>query len=267
MARISVVIPTFNRPDFLREAVACVLAQSYSPYEIIVVNNGTGRVDLGDYGEKVAVYTIIQRAGAAQARNFGAVMASGDYVAFLDDDDLWEPDYLRKAAALIAEENPDCLVCRLDKLTDGNVSPFKNAVDDLDIDKLLIRNPGMTGSNVIVRRTVFFDIGGYDPALRTGEDKALIIECLLAHYQVVAAPHIQAIVRRHNAAHLSDAESRAVGIWQFWVKYGYLMNAAQRNFNLMRMYHKRYLAFGHKADLIRCWYRQLVYLGLKVFSR
>jgi glycosyltransferase involved in cell wall biosynthesis len=267
MVRISVVIPTFNRPDFLREAVACVLAQSYTPYEIIVVNNGTDSAALGDYLEQVTVYDIIRRAGAAQARNFGAVMASGDYVAFLDDDDLWEPDYLGKAAEVITEENPDCLVCRLDKLVDGNLSSFKNAVDGLDIDTLLIRNPGMTGSNIIARRTVLFDIGGYDPALRTGEDKALIIECLLGHYQVMAAPHIQAIVRKHNAVHLSNAESGAIGLRQFLVKYGYLMNAVQRNFNLMKIYRKRYLAFGRKVDLVRYWYHRLSYFLFKIFAR
>jgi len=102
---VSVVIPFYNRVDWLTEAVNSVMAQTYSHYEIIVVNDGS-KEDvssfLGQYGTKIN-YFWQENAGPGAARNKGIAHANGKYIAFLDSDDLWisnkleaQVDYMEK---------------------------------------------------------------------------------------------------------------------------------------------------------------------------
>ena len=93
---VSVVIPFYANANWLCEAVDSVLAQTYGNYEIIVVNDGS-KEDVSDflkkYGDKIKYYEK-ENGGAASARNEGIKRAEGDYIAFLDSDDLWTPQKL-----------------------------------------------------------------------------------------------------------------------------------------------------------------------------
>lgn len=93
---VSVVIPFYSNAIWLNEAIESVLNQTYQNYEIIVVNDGSKEnIDdtLSKYGELIKYYTQ-PNMGAGAARNKGVQMANGKYIAFLDSDDLWDPDKL-----------------------------------------------------------------------------------------------------------------------------------------------------------------------------
>jgi glycosyltransferase involved in cell wall biosynthesis len=259
MAQISVVIPTCDRPDTLIEAVNCVLGQSYSAREIIVVNNGGQPLEGQLLPPPVKVYELQPYVGVSHARNLGVEEASGDYVAFLGDDDLWESDYLKKAAAVVEEHHPDCIITRLDKLVDGKVYPHKNADGKLDLATLLVTNPGSSGSSTIVRRDAFTQVSGYDLELKNGQDKALIIDFLINKYSVVTAPHIQAILREHAGLRLRNASSKAGSVYRFVQKYAKLMSPPQKNFNLVRFYYHRYLIERRPFDYFQYWIRFLLH--------
>jgi len=91
---ISVIIPTFNRKDMLLEAIKSVFSQTLLPDEVIIVDceskDGTKDAVLG-YSQKV-IFLETQTPGASTQRNIGISQAKGDYIAFLDDDDIWHPD-------------------------------------------------------------------------------------------------------------------------------------------------------------------------------
>jgi len=92
---ISVVVPTCNRGDYLREAVQSALAQTVDIREVIVVDDASDhdpRPQLSDLGDKVKVHRLPTRSGANVARNVGIEMARGFWVALLDDDDIWLPE-------------------------------------------------------------------------------------------------------------------------------------------------------------------------------
>jgi glycosyltransferase involved in cell wall biosynthesis len=260
MIEISVVIPTCDRPVSLLEAINCVLDQSYPAREIIIVNNGSQPIDALRLPPQVKVNELQPFVGASRARNYGATLAAGEYVAFLDDDDLWELDYLDKVAGEIEEHHPDCIITRLDKMVDGRIYPYKNADGKVDLATLFVSNPGIGGQTTIVRHDVFLQIGGYDIKLETGEDKALIIELLINGYSVATAPHIQAILREHDSSRLTDAESMHEGISGFVDKYGRRMSSPQKNFNLVKVYYYRYLAKHHTIDYFHYWFRYLLNL-------
>jgi len=93
----SVIIPTYNRPEFLAEAVGSVVSQSVADFECIVVDDASPTPVTVDSDPRVRVVRLAANGGVAAARNAGVVEAQGRYLAFLDDDDLWTPDRLRLA--------------------------------------------------------------------------------------------------------------------------------------------------------------------------
>lgn len=239
--KISCIIPTSDRPDYLLEAIASIVSQSYQPIEIIVVNNGQAEFTLPPVLEQAAkIYHIMPYAGVAQARNFGAIMARGNYLAFLDDDDLWNQDYLKNVSLALSEGN-ECVVSRLDVLRNNKSFPYKNATGKLTINKLLISNPGVTGSNIVISKKLFFKVGGFNPRLPTSEDKALIMEVLLRQAKVIVLSENVAFVREHQGGRLSNPSKLADGIYFFIQKYSKLMDRRTKIVNWQKMYYNRYL--------------------------
>jgi glycosyltransferase involved in cell wall biosynthesis len=106
--RISVVVPTCNRPEYLRQALASIRAlegDAYS-FEILVGDNGSAPATRDVADEFGAVYIKVERTGAGAARNAGLSAATGDYIAFLDDDDVWLPTHLRRHFEIL-DARPD----------------------------------------------------------------------------------------------------------------------------------------------------------------
>jgi glycosyltransferase involved in cell wall biosynthesis len=107
----SVVIPSCGRPAYLAEALESVLAQTCADFECIVVDDASPEpVPVPDHDPRVRAVRRPVNGGAAAARNTGIELATGCYIAFLDDDDVWLPD--RLARALAAHERAPVAVCR-----------------------------------------------------------------------------------------------------------------------------------------------------------
>ncbi len=106
---ISVVVPTYNQAHFLPDCINSVFRQTYDDYEIIVVDDGSTdntREEMKPYSGR-ARYIYKANGGVASARNVGIHEANGDYIAFLDSDDLWHPEKLKSTAAFI-DTLPHC---------------------------------------------------------------------------------------------------------------------------------------------------------------
>lgn len=104
---VSVIIPFFNRVDWLTEALESVLAQTYSPVEIIVVNDGSDEnmnIFLKQYSNRIKYYEK-KNQGPASARNYGIEIANGEFIAFLDSDDIWMPRKLENQITYMEREN------------------------------------------------------------------------------------------------------------------------------------------------------------------
>lgn len=103
--KVSIIIPFYNGCELLQEAVESALNQSYSNLEIIVVNDGSPEdmsIFLTKYGARIK-YIVQKNKGAAAARNMGISYATGEYIAFLDSDDIWLPTKLQKQIAFMQE--------------------------------------------------------------------------------------------------------------------------------------------------------------------
>ncbi len=114
MARISVVIPTYNRPELLNNSINSVLSQTYRDFELIVIDDcssdNTPDVLEGFRDERLRVIRNSSNKGIAAVRNISVSNSQGKYIAFLDDDDEWLPDKLEKQLKIM-EDGPDNLGC------------------------------------------------------------------------------------------------------------------------------------------------------------
>jgi len=179
---VSVIIPTFNRAGIVTQAIDSVLAQSPPPHELIVVDDGstdeTLRV-LKKYGESINVVSQ-ENGGASSARNRGCAVASGNWLAFLDSDDLWYPDRMAKLVEDIALADP-AVVAHVANVRFTGSGPN---CDLFDVMRLEIANGPATRigkplgmflhtfflSGAAIRTEIFAKLGGFDTSFPTDED-------------------------------------------------------------------------------------------------
>ncbi len=205
MKTVSVVIPTYNYARFLPQAIDSALVQTHPPLEVIVVDDGstdeTPRV-LAGYGDRIRV---IRQAngGAGAARNTGIAAARGEYIAFLDADDVWLPRKLELQMARF-EADPELglvhcgaeVVDDQSRLTGFMINGLEGwvAADLLRLDREVMG----PGSNIVVPRRVAEEMGGFDERLPPSEDWDFSYR-IAARYRVgyVAEPLIR--YRQHGA--------------------------------------------------------------------
>ena len=231
--QITVIIPTLGlRSQYLIESLHSINSQTQLPLEIIIVNNGTSKLSLKklEYSSQVPIKIIdsVVMAGAPQARNIGAAVARGDFLAFLDDDDLWGPTFLEDAVQTMILNQMDCCLGRIDKLENNQISVFMNATDLLSVRSFLIMNPGATGSNIVIKKEVFRSIGGFDANLCPCEDRAFMVELLKDNYRVCVSSTSQAIMRMHDQERLTASLTINYGFRYFHRKYKSLMGWKDR---------------------------------------
>jgi hypothetical protein len=210
----SVVVPTYNRRSMLERALRSVWAQTCDDYELIVVDDGStdGTAEfLATLGSDVR--TVRQENhGPSAARNAGARIARGDYLAFLDSDDTWFPWTLSNFAEALAEGSTSVLhACWLEirgdtSVADMRAEPLRTARYDGYLDAGAKGDIHLAAGRIVVARTVFEEAGGFDIRLRCGEEHDLALRLGLAPgFIQVLAPY-QVAYRRHP-----DCTSRDVG--------------------------------------------------------
>jgi len=173
--RFSVVIPTYNRLAYLREALDSVARQSRQPFEVIVVDDGSDEdiaAGVADHQTHPQVFRQSQQ-GPAAARNVGAAAATGDWIAFLDSDDRWLPNKLETYAKRIsADPNINILygpmkpVDAIGKPVQGRTKPCH----DGKITDPLFHSSFVHVPTVVMRRALFESAGGFNPQLPVCED-------------------------------------------------------------------------------------------------
>ncbi len=172
--KISVIIPTYNRYERVKRAIMSVLNQSYKAYEVIVVDDGSEDLTCKIKDEfKSIKYFYKANGGVSSARNLGIQKASGEWVAFLDDDDEWEEDKLALQIALHVQ-NPSLHVSYTDEkwIRDKkqvNVPKKYQKFSGYIYEKCL-SHCIIAPSSVMIRKSLFDEIGLFDESLEVCED-------------------------------------------------------------------------------------------------
>jgi glycosyltransferase involved in cell wall biosynthesis len=113
---VSIITPCYNGAKYISETIDSVLAQTYKDWEMIIIDDGSKDKSaeiVRAYMEKDSRIKFLQQAnaGSAAARNNGIRSAEGQYIALLDADDLWEPEFLAEQTAFMTEKNAVCVYC------------------------------------------------------------------------------------------------------------------------------------------------------------
>ncbi|MCP4714886.1 MAG: glycosyltransferase [Deltaproteobacteria bacterium] len=207
---ISVIIPTYNRASVVCNAVEAVLQQTYAKIELIVVDDGS----TDDTVSRLQAYSThlktisTTHAGPSSARNCGIKIARGDYIAFLDSDDLWLPGKLEKQLRYM-QSLPNGLVCQTEETWIRNgrrVNPRKKHKKQSGwIYKACLPLCIVSPSAVMIHKSVFEKVGLFDETLLACEDYDLWLR-IAPHYPIYLLD--EPLITKHGGH--ADQQSRTV---------------------------------------------------------
>ncbi|GIV76554.1 MAG: hypothetical protein KatS3mg050_0948 [Litorilinea sp.] len=207
----TVIIPTHNRAHLLPRAIRSVLAQTFTDFELIVVDDAstdeTPQVVASVQDGRIIYLRHEENRGAAATRNTGICHARGKYVAFLDDDDEYLPEFLAETRQHLetASEEAGFSWCGVRVVQDGGQGErtigegvWRPAFQDREHAYLSFLRSRRIGTNcgLCVRRDCFDVVGLFDQALRKAEDTDFLIR-LVRHYDFVVVPKVLVKVHAH----------------------------------------------------------------------
>jgi glycosyltransferase involved in cell wall biosynthesis len=239
--KVSVIIPTYNRAAKMGNAIESALAQTVTDLEVIVVDDGssddTRKILEEICGDRVRYYVQTNQ-GASAARNKGIEEARGEWIAFLDSDDLWEKEKLEWQFKALKPFGPECCGCYTDTRLINHPETrtlFEMAEESYkhegmmgvnpDVLRLLVR-PGGAGmvvhlSSLLARADLVRKTGGFDPKLLYSEDSEFMFRlAMVTGFCYVNRPLVW--------FDRSPAEVRHVGVTSEWNKEDFFLRENQR---------------------------------------
>lgn len=207
---VSVVIPTYKRPDYLIRAVESVLNQTYPNIEAIVVDDNNPETEARRRTEdimkqfeddpRVKYLKHEKNKNGSAARNTGARSSKGEYVAFLDDDDEYTPKRLEAMLKRFSKLSPDYGVCYsryICRMPDGKeIISKEHREGDCFINALMKELKIGFGSNNLVLKSVYDAIGGFDESFKRNQDHEFLIR-LLQKYKIGYCDEVGLIINVH----------------------------------------------------------------------
>lgn len=230
MTRVSVILPTYNRPEYVTAAIGSVAAQTHRDWELIVADDGSAEATKRVLSElsdpRISILWLSHSGNPSKVRNAAVRQARGEYVAFLDSDDLWDPTKLETQLAALAA-SPRCRWCytavtEIDSSgrpiqIDGR-APWKPLAGNI-VEPLITLEALISTSSVLAERSLVEEVGGFDESQRFGEDYDLWLR--LAAKSDVAAIDLRLLLERtgHPVSYGRDR----IGAYEGWVQlYGKL---------------------------------------------
>lgn len=206
MPRVSVIIPAYNAMEYLPATVESVLKQSFEDFEIIIVDDGSPD-NLKEWASGVEdsrVKLISQdNQGPSIARNTGIFHSQGEYIAFLDSDDIWAPSKLQKQVEVL-DSNPKLglvytWIIQTDKYGNSTGRLFQFYEEGQVWEKLLLRNFIACGSTPLIRCECFDEVGNFDPNLFGPEDNDMWLR-IAAKYEFAVIKEPLVYYRQLNSS-------------------------------------------------------------------
>lgn len=262
---VSVIIPAYNAAKYIREALNSVFAQTFRSHESIVINDGSPDTvelerELQAYGANIR-YIKQDNRGAAAARNAGLLCARGEYVAFLDADDKWLPNFLEKQLEFLKLKEADlvfsdALLCGETPLagrTFMELEPPKSAVTP---ESLLAVDVAVLTSAVLARKQPIFEVGLFDETIKRGHDFELWFRLAKAGVRFAYQPRVLAEYRIVESGLSGNALSqlyRTLSVLEAVKAKGTLTQseAAALNLNMKRTHGALALESGKEKLLLR----------------
>lgn len=209
---VSVIIPAYSCVEYAPAALDSVFAQTFTDFEVILINDGSPDTEMlehliAQYQDRI-VYLKQANRGPSAARNTGIRAARGKYLAFLDSDDCWPPEYLAAQMKLF-EETPSPHLVYTDAVHFGDTPlPRKTFMQSLippvNFEDMLVHGSQIIPSGTVVSRQVTIDAGLFDESLRAAEDYDLCLRIAYRGAKIAHQSRVLALRRVHSKSASSD---------------------------------------------------------------
>jgi len=211
---VSVIVPSHNTAEFIAECLDSVFAQTWLDFEAIVVNDGSPDTPelervLGPYRERI-VYVRQENRGLSGARNCGIRLARGEYLAFLDSDDCWPPEYL-SAQMQLFRDNPSLDLVYADATLFGSgpmprKTFMQTSAPPTTLDDLLSEGGQILPSGTLVKKHAIVEAGLFDETLRRCEDLDMWLRLAKRGTKIAFQGNLLFLRRVQGSALTSDEE-------------------------------------------------------------
>ena len=269
MIQFSVIIPLYNKANFVKKTIESVLSQTFKDFEIVVVNDGSTDDSLAIVSEitdpRIRVFTK-ENGGVSAARNFGIEKSRYEYIAFLDADDIWLPDYLETIKGMI-EHYPQAGVFSTaythvdgkNRWKERNVEVVKNAIYTENYCKSLEKKEIKqlwTGA-ICAKKELFDNIGRFRVGVKRGEDLDMWLRLSLVS-PIVWKNEPKVLYNEITENNARTSYNSYKESFPYWEWYGYSDS----------IYVKKYTTRLIKTMMKSCYkhkkYRDMVYLLFKI---
>lgn len=225
---ISVIVPVYNGKRFLREAIESVIKQTLQPIELIIIDDGSTDDSLSTLDGIKASFPIVrlqqENSGQSAARNYGIKVSKGDYIALIDQDDIWYPKHLETLSIPFQKEKDDRIGWVYSNFAETDEQgmivrqgyldglPFQNPKRDLPhvLGAGVIIQPGAT----LIKKKAFDDVGGFDPKLSGYEDDDLFLRIFRRGWTNIFIPETLSTWRIYWSS--SQFSQRTVDSWRYY---------------------------------------------------
>lgn len=218
MPKVSVIIPAYNAMRYLPKTLDSVLQQTFSDFEVLIINDGSSDTII-EWGAKITdtrvQLTTQSNQGVSAARNAGITMMQGEYIAFLDADDLWESTHLEKQVSYLNNHPAIGVVYTWTQLIDecdrATGRLFASQAEGTIWQELLENDVISTGSSAMVRRCCLDSVGGFDTELAHAEDLELWLR-IAQRYQIGVIKEPLTMYRQHPDNTTKNREKMLYGL-------------------------------------------------------
>jgi len=271
---VSVVIPTYNTDKFIVETLNSVFAQTYSNFEVVLVDDAST-----DNTEELVESTFVEQIATGQliylknednlercrSRNKGVAESDGEFIAFLDADDLWQPNHLENAIEQITKSGCDLFITYMAWTNqDNSINPqevirrktreYESEFANVEIDELISRGLVSNPSGYVMKKSTFVDAGGFSTDIEQREDWELIgrlyFKCRAKTTISLIPTHFLRIHSANTSGSFKFCED-TVKIKDEMIGYiedfNYLENRRKRLLKSLICLHVSRVAFGRKS--------------------
>jgi glycosyltransferase involved in cell wall biosynthesis len=213
MPLISIIIPVFNRANFVMNTICTIFKQRFRDYELIIVDDGSTddleRVLSSEISTKQLIYVFQENQGVSSARNMGTFLAKGKYLVFLDSDDLVTENWLFDYENAIKTSDPDIIYCGINRFSDNILVEYTDPTNPY--------KDGKSFGNVIpgsfcIKKTFFEIIGRYDEQLAYGENTELGFRIKMTSPTTAFIRSPNLIYNLHENSHGKNVRNKMNGI-------------------------------------------------------
>lgn len=201
MPLVSIIIPVYNGEKTIKATIESVLQQTFKDFEIIVIDDGSHDSTLDVINnlkdERLRVFSY-SNAGVSKSRNRGLALAKGEFISFLDADDLWTPDKLETQWKALQDNSQAAVAYSWSDWIDESGHLLRSGghitANGQVFEQLLVRDFIESGSNPLIRRQALDEVGEFDSSVTPAEDWDMWLR-LAARYEFVAVPCVQILYR------------------------------------------------------------------------